>query len=602
MVKAKKTYEKRVEYYSHLLEKISKDIGKVGMLRLLVAATIVATFLLNRRGNQYISYGVLLCGVAIFIYLIVMNRKLKNLYKYVSNLKEVNDSSVMRLEGKWLDFEDKGLEFRDESHRFSYDLDIFGQGSLFQWINSGKTHMGRSRLANMLTDLPRNKDTIKRRQDAISELARKRWWRQRLQAEAKMISKDDINKSDLINWATRRKDTFSKKNFIIRIRCLPIITISMMVLFYFFFGMSGRVVLFLLVPQFLMIYLKYGKMTKEFDLVHKHHNSIKVYRRILKHFENTHFSSEYLNELKKKIEKNTGVTAIEELKRLETILSRTLNRNNMMFFPINVITLWDYQCMIDLERWKRQSGSSVGLWLEVVGEIEALSSLGTIGHDYPDWTIPIITKEPSIVEAKSLGHPLLTNKMVRNDITIKEPSRILLITGSNMSGKSTLLRTIGINLALAYSGAPVCGEYMKASILDIYTCMRISDNLEKGISSFYGELLRIKDIVEESKKDKQVFFLLDEIFKGTNSYDRHIGAKTLIKQLYNKEAMGLVSTHDLELGDLERESNGNIKNYHFQEDYKDNEIYFDYKLKPGVSTTRNALYLIKMIGIEVEEQ
>ena len=333
--------------------------------------------------------------------------------------------------------------------------------------------------------------------------------------------------------------------------------------------------------------------------MYRYHLSIKAYGRILIHFEKTKFHTEYIKELRSKLTNNNGQSAVEQLKKLEVILDRVLNRKNMLFFPINVITLWDYQCMIDLEQWRRASGVFIGDWLEVIGELEALSSLAVIGYDYPKWAIPIIMDEDYIIDSISMGHPLLTNKQIYNDVTLQEPNRILLITGSNMSGKSTFLRTIGINLILAYSGAPACAINMKCSIFSIYTCMRVSDNLEKGISSFYGELLRVKDILNATKKNKQVLFLLDEIFKGTNSYDRHIGAKTLINQLHNSGASGLVSTHDLELGSMELESGGAIKNLHFQEHYKDNKIYFDYKLRPGISTTRNALYLLKMIGIEV---
>lgn len=240
-------------------------------------------------------------------------------------------------------------------------------------------------------------------------------------------------------------------------------------------------------------------------------------------------------------------------------------------------------------------------WLETIGELEGLASLALIAYDYPDWYMPSIVHGSSTLAAKSMGHPLLGNEQVRNDLTIQEPHRVLLITGSNMSGKSTLLRTAGMNLVLAYAGAPVCATYFRCAKMDIYTCMRVSDNLEKSISSFYGELLRIKEIVEASRRGRPVFFLLDEIFKGTNSHDRHLGAKILIKQLYRQHAIGMVSTHDLELGELEGESKGSVKNYHFQEHYQEQEIRFDYRLRPGISTTRNALYLIKMIGVNIEE-
>jgi len=507
----------------------------------------------------------------------------------------------MRVEGRWTKFTDRGLEFIDEEHSYSYDLDIFGQGSLFQWINTGKTHMGRVRLANTFKYPTDNKEIINKRQQSISELSKKLWWRQRLQAEAKMIVHEENDIIDLLSWARNKNRIFSKPFIIKILRTLPIVTILTLVLYYKANIIPKYIPLFLLLIQSLMILFSTFKMSQEFAIVYKYYGTIKVYTRILKHFEKTKFHTEYINELKDKLVNHKGITAVEQLKKFEIILNRVENRKNMMFFPINVITLWDYQCMIDLEEWRRQSGSLIKEWMDSIGELEALSSLAVIRYDYPNWSMPIITEEDSIINSKSIGHPLLTNKQVHNDVTLQEPSKVLLITGSNMSGKSTFLRTIGINLILAYSGAPVCATSMTCSIFNIYTCMRTSDDLEKGVSSFYGELLRIKNILNETKKDKQVFFLLDEIFKGTNSYDRHIGAKMLIKQLYNNRALGLVSTHDLELGDMEVGNESKVKNFHFREYYNDNKIYFDYKLRPGISTTRNALYLIRMIGIEIED-
>jgi DNA mismatch repair ATPase MutS len=198
-----------------------------------------------------------------------------------------------------------------------------------------------------------------------------------------------------------------------------------------------------------------------------------------------------------------------------------------------------------------------------------------------------------------MGHPLLGDSCIRNSINFKPPVNALIITGSNMSGKSTFLRTAGINLVLAYSGAPVFARRLTCSIMDIYTSMRVRDDLEKSISSFYAELLRIKTIVEAVGEGKKVFFLLDEIFKGTNSKDRHIGARALILKLSSSNVLGMVSTHDLELGSLEGESS-KIRNYHFREYYKDNKICFNYRLYPGISSTRNAVYLMKLAGIDID--
>ena len=249
----------------------------------------------------------------------------------------------------------------------------------------------------------------------------------------------------------------------------------------------------------------------------------------------------------------------------------------MYYLPINILTLWDYQCLINLQRFKKASGASLKSWLEVIGEMEALNSLSTIAYEHSDWAMPKFQAGSPIFKAKNLGHPLLGSNRVYNDVHIEKSQNILLITGSNMSGKSTLLRTTGINLVLAYAGAPVCAENFYCSIMDIYTCMRTSDNLEKNISSFYAELLRIKKLVTATENKAPIFFLLDEIFKGTNSIDRHTGAKVLVSKLSTENALGFVSTHDLELGDIEN-TNKKVKNYHLKEYYKDDKLYFDYKL------------------------
>jgi DNA mismatch repair ATPase MutS len=294
------------------------------------------------------------------------------------------------------------------------------------------------------------------------------------------------------------------------------------------------------------------------------------------------------------------------------IVEAISNRHNAFYFIFNILFLLDYQWMFALEKWKEKSGRHLEAWLNVLGESEALSSLAVIQHDHPQWAAPELScgKSPvkgmalnrtmPVFAAEKMGHPLLGNSCVPNDLVFKRPENILLVTGSNMSGKSTLLRTAGINLVLAFAGTTVCAEKFSCSLMDIHTCMRVSDDLEKNISSFYAELLRIKMIVQAVEEERPVFFLLDEIFKGTNSVDRHAGAKALIKKFSQEKILGMISTHDLELGDLERES-PKVKNYHFQEYYVNDRICFDYKLRPGVSKTRNAAFLIKMAGIEIEK-
>jgi DNA mismatch repair ATPase MutS len=339
-------------------------------------------------------------------------------------------------------------------------------------------------------------------------------------------------------------------------------------------------------------------ISRNLDTVYKYKDTIFIFNSLLMHIEKKKFSSEYLKNLKLKLINKGGITSSFQIKKLANLVNLVSDRKNMYYLPINILTLWDYQCLINLQRFKIASGPYLKTWLEVIGEMEALNSLSIIAYEHRDWTMPKFQTGSPVFKARKLGHPLLGNSRVYNDINIEKSQNVLLITGSNMSGKSTLLRTTGINLVLAYAGAPVCAESFSCSIMDIYTCMRTSDNLEKNISSFYAELLRIKKLVTATKDKAPIFFLLDEIFKGTNSIDRHTGATVLVTKLSTENALGFVSTHDLELGDIEN-TNKKVKNYHLREYYKENKLYFDYKLRPGVSTTRNALYLMKMAGLEI---
>ncbi|AKL96448.1 DNA mismatch repair protein MutS [Clostridium aceticum] len=603
MEKIRNIYKKRVAYYSKTISKLAKSINTLGNLRLLagIIGVINGIFFVASR-NSLIALIIFFISIAVFIYLVSIYNNLQRSEDYITLLKTINEDSIKRLDGDWTDFKDDGAEFKNRQHRFSEDLDIFGEGSLFQWVSRSTTPMGKIALAKMLSEPENKKDVINKRQKAVEELSKKRWWRQRLQVEGLLIDNRYMNKERFLQWATNANGSFSNAWVVVGIRSLPIITMSLLVMAYLINIVPKSVAILAVTLQGLLLLIDMKRRSKTLDLVYTYKNMIRVYSRMLDYIEKGNFHAEHLKELQQSLVNNKGLTAGQQLKSLEKLTDRILNRNNLAFFPINILTLWDYQCMIGLEAWKNQSGRFVEKWLDTIGTMEALSSLANIGHDYPQWTVPEILDSPSVFLGKVVGHPLIAKGQVCNDIAIQEPSRILLITGSNMSGKSTLLRTVGINLVLAYAGAPVCASSMKCSIVNLYTCMRISDNLERKISSFYGELLRIKEIVAAARNSGQVFFLIDEVFKGTNSHDRHLGAKFLIKQLDQDRAMGLISTHDLELADIEQESKGSVKNYHFQEYYKDNEIRFDYKLRSGVSTTRNALHLIKMAGIKIKDE
>jgi len=596
-----KLYEKRKNAYNKLLQRQTRASNLISNLRLLViAAGIAASVFLYITKNYILLTGVAIATLVLFIYLVVRHEKLIKNIEYSMLLSKINEDSLRRCNGEWNQFSDDGKEFVDENHPYSYDLDIFGANSLFQLINTAKTYTGRHILKTLLTQYPTNTSDILQRQKAVEELATKLSWRQRFLAEA-LIAKSSIqNPEELFAWVNKRNPFFMKHWVILLTRLVPAVTVSILLIALLTGKVTYYIPAFMLIVQYTLLAVNRKERVKNFSLAKKYYKDINVYYHMIKHFENEKFQCDYLNELKCGMLNSENTTASKQIDKLSKIVESLKSRSNAFYLVFNILFLWDFHNIILLEKWKEKSGPFLKSWIEAIGNVEDLASLSILRFDNREWIMPeIVADKECIFDAKKMAHPLLTGQRVDNDLQIQPPVRTLLITGSNMSGKSTLLRSAGINLVLAYAGAPVCAEFFRVSIMQIHTCMRISDNLGKSISSFYAELLRIKTIVQEAKEGKNVFYLLDEIFKGTNSADRHLGAKVLIQKLCLTKSIGMVSTHDLELCDLEKENKA-VRNYHFQEYYKDNKIYFDYKLRPGASTTRNAIYLMKLAGIDVE--
>lgn len=599
MREPKVLYQKRLKYYACREENLTRRINQLSNLRLIIflAGCGLASFFYITHNRSW-SFGMIVLTLVSFAALVIWHQNLKAKKNYIKTLYENYDLSLKRLSGEWRSFRDTGGDFKDPAHPFSEDLDLFGGNSLYQWINTARTFRGREKLKEYLTIVPTEEERIFERQEAIKELSGNLSWRQRFLAEAGMTKSPLNSPGTIIEWAKNTDSSYLRTGVLIWARALPVVTISFLLLYFltskisFWYPLTGIFV------QSIILFA--GKQRgKALNAVYSYKESIRIYEKMLERFEKRTFKSNYLQSIKKGLYDRDKRPAFEQIRKLSSLADLIANRDNAFFLAVNILTLWDIQCMIALESWKEKSGRSLSRWLDAIAELEALSSLAIIHFDHPEWGFPIIDSQNSGISSVKIGHPLL-RESICNDIVIQKRSGILLITGSNMSGKSTLLRTVGINLVLAYAGAPVPAQSFSCSMFRLYTCMRVSDNLGENISSFYAELLRIKQIVQASKTYTNIFFLLDEIFKGTNSQDRHAGAKVLIQQLSKAGAMGLVSTHDLELGEMERESGQKIRNYHFREEYKNDEIHFDYKLRPGISTTRNALYLIKMAGIDVD--
>ncbi|WP_195262720.1 MULTISPECIES: MutS family DNA mismatch repair protein [unclassified Clostridium] len=600
MSRALSFYESKISKYEEKIKDLNKVITKLSTLRLIIVImAILSAYYFYKRESIVLLILSIVMFTAIFIVVAYYhNKKIQEKKEYKVYIN-INSNGIARIKGTFKEKEDKGEEFLRDEHPFASDLDIFGRNSLFQMINSTKTKFGRNKLSQMLNlkTIP-NREEILKKQEAINELGEKVEWRQRLEVKStiKKSGTKDIN--ELLEWANGKseiKPLFKVVPYLfIAITMISIVLVILKVL-----PISYIILVFMI--NYLVVKILTKDLVQIIRLFDKHKKDIEAYTNLLTLIDSENFDSVLLKELKNKLYSSENKSCVDEMKALKRLVDWLGDSSsNAYYLLLNVTVLSDTFILRNLEEWRRLNGDKLEQWLNIMGEFEALSSVSNLSFDFDKWTYPKISTS-DVVEGINVGHPMLGEKAVVNSFTLKDDAKVALITGSNMSGKSTFLRTIGLNLLLSYIGAPTCSKSFTCGIFSIYTCMRTKDNLEESISSFYAEILRIKILIEAAQNGEKVFFLLDEIFKGTNSKDRHEGAQVLINQLVKNNAMGLVSTHDLELCDLEKTKKW-IKNYNFQEYYEKNNIKFDYKLREGRSTTQNAVHLMKLAGIEFNDK
>ncbi|MBL4933997.1 MutS-related protein [Clostridium paridis] len=593
---SQKIYEGNIEKISEKIDEVNSSINRIALIRgvIFILFGISVYYIIKQKGFAFIVASILL--ILVFVFIAYIHTKEKEKLKEFNLLIEINNEHIKRAKGEWKEFKDKGEEYLSSEHPFINDLDIFGDNSLFQWINTTKTFYGREKLAKILSSTEtRTAEEITKRQRALKELAEKIDFRQTLEF-IPLLRKSPIEKTkSFISWVKEENSWFlSPQASLIRF-IMPVISISILISVIVFKKPFSLFLLALIVNGGILT-LKKKEIARALEEIYSFKTNLSSYYRTIEVIEKEDFKEEINLNAVGILKDDTR--ASNEMKEITAIGDMLFDRGNMIYWIFNSLLMWDLVLMTKLEKWKLKNKNNVELWLDALGEIEALSALSNIYFDNENWKIPEIIEEDEIV-AEDLAHPLIVPQGIKNSFNLTKPIQTALITGSNMSGKSTFLRTIGINMVFSYLGLPVNGRALKLGVMIPYTCMRTKDNLEEGISSFYAEILRVKNIIRATESGKKVFFLLDEIFKGTNSVDRHTGAEMLIKQLMGKGAKGLVSTHDLELCELEQEDR-RIKNLHFREYYVDNEIRFDYKLREGKSTTRNAEYLMKMAGIRLD--
>lgn len=590
----------RIDKHNQCIEKysgISNLLSTARVINFIAIAFLIYFIIKTNYNSTYILIGCIL--FIAFVLLIIYHNKIKDKLSYSKGIVDINNKYLARINGKWINFDDTGEEYVNKDHRYSFDLDIVGKESLFQLINVTNTWGGRTELADTLLQAKYSEEDILFRQEAIKELGDKLDLCQNIQYIAGKHREKLQNPEKLMEYAKSKETLFSSRKLRNLLRFAPIILTPLFFAILIFKIESMYIIaISLIVLNYIIWLLGFPQINNILSSVVSFKYNLETYKNILDLIEKEDFKSKNLRDMKKILfsGKYSSILAIKEIDKITQKIN--LKNSHLIYFLLNGLMLWDYECVFSLEDWKEKYGHEVKKWIEAIGEIESLMSLSVLLQIYEKITFPTIDNSKIGIKAVSLGHPLINSEdRVLNDVELYD--NIFIITGSNMSGKTTFLRTLGINLVLAYSGAPVYANKMSCSVLDIFTCMRITDDLKNGISTFYAELLRIKEIIEHAKKNNNLIFFIDEIFKGTNSKDRILGAKNVLANLNVIGVIGAITTHDLELCELDRYDR--IKNYNFSERYRNNKIYFDYKLRAGKSTTTNARYLMKSVGIKVLE-
>jgi DNA mismatch repair ATPase MutS len=614
-------YKERIKKSNLLIKKLKKWDLLFIIVKLLLFISGVFLFFKFFPGKLNLSF--LYSGVffAAFVVSVLFHEIILKKINYFHTLIRINENEIKMPEQQFLPEIDNGEDFIDPGHYYTSDLDVFGERSLFHTINRTVTGIGRERLAQSLRT-PCKVKAIEERQEAVKELKDMLDFRQNIQAHGMTpagdtlytAGSDDATGYSIFLGGKKSKEFFllGKKSAVCLIYLIPLVTISLFI--SMFFGMPLGIPLLSMIFQLLINWVFAKRVSRIYELTTKNGKILKTYAGIIKEIEDETFASTKLKSLKRDLSitgavKSGKVKASQAIKKLSNLLEWfDLRLSGMIHFILNNSLLWDLHSVLLIEKWQKKFAAGIGRWFEVIGEVEVLSTFANLYFNNPDWTLAGIKTEGFRLQAENLGHPLIPRKeRVCNDIDLDRAGSILIVTGPNMGGKSTFLRTLGVNSVLALAGAPVCATHIEISPFKLITSMQSTDSLDKHLSLFYSELQRLKLIIDNinlsqgpgrKMESSPVFFLIDEMLKGTNAVDRQKGSIALLKQLIGKSANGTAATHDLKLTHLEKLGNG-VRNYHFDGEVKGDKLIFDFKLRKGVCQSANALLLMERVGIKV---
>ncbi len=534
----------------------------------------------------------LLAPIVLFAVLVVAHRHVMSALSRAKRALSIYSRGLARMEDRWAGIGETGEEFKDPLHLYAEDLDIVGEGSLFQLLSTARTNMGKQCLSRWLLTHP-DVEEIQERQAAVAELKSRLDFREDLavSGESERIA---AKPEALITWA---RDESSLKDG--RWWAAALAVFNLATLIFGFMVMWTPFIISLLINGIITSRARH-RLEKIFAGIGDTHKDLDSLALLLQRIEVEKFDSPVLQQLQARLLTH-GQPPSASIGRLDTLADLDDSRHNWFVRIFDIPLLYSMQIAFALERWRRTYGAGIEAWLEVVGEIETLTSIAAYAYEHPQDPFPEFASPEAEIcfHGNALGHPLLpADKCVRNDVTLGGPNQVLLVSGSNMSGKSTYLRVVGINAVLAMMGAPVRATRLRLSRVAVGASMRVSDSLQKGISHFYAEIKKLRQVVDLSSMGPTLF-LLDEVLQGTNSHDRRVGTEGVLRTLLRNAAIGLVTTHDLALTSLEQVFPAHVQNVHFQERFEDDRLSFDYRLRAGVVTTSNGIELMKSIGLDV---
>ena len=579
---------------------------KISIGRIVAIAAAVAL--------AFFAWQAAVVAVVAFIALLPLHEKVIRARRRAENGARFYERGLERIGGTWQGRGTTGEELVDDHHPYAGDFDLFGKGSLYELICLAVTRAGRVRLAAWLKEPSQSVTEIRARQEAVTELRGNVDLREDLSVASAEVVRE-VEAAHLDAWGALPPTRFAGWERALML-ILPGIAVILCLL------SLPKIIAMIVstthpeaalrplasmplwpVAVAIVVVVLFGRtlsarVAPVVAAVERAEPALALLGELLARIERESFESARLASLHARLRGDEP--ASREIERLRKLVSLLDARRNQFFIPIGGLLLWTQNLAVAIERWRQKSGARVGDWIEAVGELESLVSLASFADEHPSFTMPEVVSEAPLFDAQGLGHPLIRDeKRVVNDIRLDGTLRLLVVSGSNMSGKSTMMRSVGIGAVLAMAGSVVCARSLRIAPMAVGASIRVNDSLSEGASRFYAEILRIRQVLEMATREPAMLFLLDEVLAGTNSHDRRIGAEAIVRGLVKRGAVGLMSTHDLALAQIADELAPSATNVHFEDHIEGDRVVFDYRMRPGVVTKSNALALMRSVGIEV---